>query len=376
MIQFIDLKAQRERLEADILRRIQGVLDHCQFIMGPEVAELEQRLAEYCGADHVITCASGTDALLLVLMAHGVGPGDAVLTTPFTFIATAEVISLLGATPVYVDVDPATYTLDPDALRRTLESFHQDARWKDLTPRGVIPVDLYGLPADYRRLNKIAAEHGLFMLEDGAQSFGGSVDGHMVGDITHAATTSFFPAKPLGCYGDGGAVMTNDGEFADVIRSLRVHGKGSHKYDNMRIGLNARLDTMQAAVLLGKMVVFAEEIELRNRIAARYDALLDGLDGVIRPHVPEGHRSAWAQYTIRLGERDRVQTALKAAGVPSVVYYPTPMHLQTAFADLGYRKGDLPESESAAAEVLSLPMYPYLPESDQEAVVRALRDVL
>lgn len=376
MIPFIDLKAQRDRIEPGMRQRIDCVLEHCAFIMGPEVAELEIRLAEYSSARHAIACSSGTDALLLALMAHGVKPGDAVFTTPFTFIATVEVISLLGATPVFVDIDPLTCNMSVEELQRSLATFAQDERFAHLQPRGIIVVDLYGLPADYPAINALAEEYGLFVLQDAAQSFGGAIHGRRSGSLAHAAGTSFFPAKPLGCYGDGGAVFTDDTAFADILSSLRVHGKGAHKYDNARIGLNARLDTIQAAVLLAKMDVFEEEIELRASIAARYNDMLGHLEGVQLPHVPEGHASAWAQYTIRIADRDRVQQELKQAGVPSVVYFPTPMHLQKAFSYLGCKVGDYPQSESAASDVLSLPMYPYLPEEHQDKVVRELQRII
>lgn len=373
MIPFIDLKAQQARIRQDVEKRLLTVLDHGKYIMGPEVAELEGRLSEFCGAKHAIGCSSGTDALLLSLMAHDVGPGDAVFTTPFTFIATAEVVSLLGATPVFVDIEPDTYNIDPDALQRSIDGLGSIEPLKNLTPRGIIPVDLFGLPADYERINAIADAKGLFVIEDAAQSFGGSTNGRRAGNLAHSAATSFFPAKPLGGYGDGGAVFTSDDDFADAMRSVRIHGKGTDKYDNVRVGLNARLDTMQAAVLLCKMDIFAEEIELRGKIAHRYNELLGAIDGVTTPEIPAGNVSAWAQYTIRVGQRDRVQAALKEAGVPTAIYYPKPLHLQTAYSNLGYTEGDLPVSEKAAGEVLSLPMHPYLAEADQDAVVEAVK---
>ncbi|TVM15338.1 aminotransferase DegT [Oceanidesulfovibrio indonesiensis] len=376
MLPFIDLKAQQDRIRQEVEQRILAVLDHGKYIMGPEVAELERRLAEFTGVKHAIGCSSGTDALLLSLMAHGVGPGDAVFTTPFTFIATAEVVSLLGATPVFVDIDPDTYNIDPASLQQTVDTLGSHDRFKNLTARGIIGVDLFGLPADYESLGAIAEDYGLFVLEDAAQSFGASTNGRRAGNLAHSAATSFFPAKPLGGYGDGGAVFTSDDEFADAMRSIRIHGKGADKYDNVRVGLNARLDTLQAAILLPKLDIFEEEIELRGHVAGRYNELLGAVDGVAVPEIPKGNISAWAQYTIRVPERDHVQAALKDAGVPTAIYYPKPLHLQTAYASLGYVEGDFPVSEQAAREVLSLPMHPYLSEKDQDTIAHAVKAAL
>ncbi len=376
MIPYIDLKAQYARIKDDVERRIQAVLDHGKFIMGPEVAELESALAAYSGVAHAVGCSSGTDALILALMAHGVGRGDLVFTTPFTFIATAEAISLVGATPVFVDIDPLTFNMDPLRLAEALVACRDDARFNSLTPRGIIPVDLFGQPADYDAINAIAAANGLFVIADAAQSYGGSFGGKAVGSLAASTATSFFPAKPLGCFGDGGAVLTDDADFAGKMQSLRVHGKGRDKYDNVRLGLNARLDTIQAAALLAKLVIFPEEMEARQRVAARYDGLIKGLAGVAAPVVREGCASAWAQYTVRVTDREALQAALKEAGIPTAIYYPLPLHLQGAFAGLGYGPGDFPASEAASREVLSLPMHPYLSEETQRSVVAALRQAL
>lgn len=382
MMPFIDLAAQFAKLEPAIRRRMDAVLAHGKFIMGPEVAELEAALAAFTGVDHCVSCASGTDALLLPLMAKGVGPGDAVFTTPFTFIATAEVVSLLGATPVFVDIDPATFNIDPASLARAVEALKArdpkahplPAGYEHLTPRAVVTVDLFGLPADADPLMDVAAAHGLFLLEDAAQGFGGVYKGRRAGALGHCGATSFFPAKPLGCYGDGGAVFTDDAELAAAMRSVRVHGQGSNKYDNVRVGLNARLDTLQAAILLAKLEGFPEELEARDRAATRYSAGLAGL--VETPVVPAGLRSAWAQYSALHDERDRIIAGLKDRGVPAMIYYPRPLHLQTAYAKLGYAEGAFPHSERAARRVFSLPMHPALSEADTDKVVAAVREAL
>lgn len=374
-MQFIDLAAQQERIREDLDRRINAVLAHGKYVMGPEVSELEQRLAVYVGVKHCIACASGTDALLLALMSQGVGPGDAVFTTPFTFIATAEAIALLGATPVFVDIDSRTFNIDPDKLEQTIDLVTRGAKLSpgmpdDLTPRGIIPVDLFGLPADYDRINAIAAEHGLFVLEDAAQSFGAEYKGRTACGLAPIAATSFFPAKPLGCYGDGGAVFTNDDTIAEVLRSLRVHGQGTSRYDNVRIGINGRLDTIQAAVLLAKLEVFPGEIERREEVARHYSGSLSNVVEV--PTVPAGCRSAWAQYTVRSDGRHELISKLKEAGIPAAIYYPKPLHLQTAFASLGYEPGSMPLAERAAARVFSLPMHGYLSREQAAKIAAAL----
>lgn len=376
MIPFIDLAAQFATREAAIRARMDAVLAHGKYIMGPEVRELEQRLAAYADTPHCVGCASGTDALLLPLMAEGVGPGDAVITTSFTFIATAEVISLLGARPVFVDIDPDTWNISPQAVEDCLAAWNPS--WG--RPRAIIAVDIFGLPADAAALARIADAHGLLLIEDAAQSFGGSLDGRRACSFGHYAATSFFPAKPLGCYGDGGAVFCADAERAARIDSLRVHGKGSDKYDNVRIGLNSRLDTLQAAILLAKLDHFDEEIAARQRVADTYGAALAPLGQAgVAQRIPVGATSAWAQYSLlaRSGEaRTAAQAALKAAGVPTAVYYPTPLHLQTAFAHLGHRPGDLPVCEDVCARIFSLPMHPYMPDGQAEAIANTVAAAL
>lgn len=369
-IPFVDLAAQRRRLGTRIEDAIRRVLDHGQYIMGPEVKTFETQLASFAGVKHAISCSSGTDALLLVLMAWGIKPGDAVFVPTFTFASTAEVVAILGASPVFCDVLPDSYNMDPASLEAAVAA----AKAAGLTPRAVIPVDLFGQPADYRRLTPIADAHGMAVLADGAQSFGASLDGRMVGAIGAACATSFFPAKPLGCYGDGGAVLTDDDALADVLRSLRVHGKGNHKYDNARIGMNGRLDTLQAAVLIEKLSIFADEVQARQRIARRYN---DGLrDQVVRvPEMIEGATSAWAQYTIQVEDaarRDALAAALKAAGVPTAVYYPLPLHQQTAYRGYPVPAAGLPVSEALSGTVLSLPMHPYLEEAVQDRIIAAI----
>lgn len=367
-IQFIDLQAQQQRIGEEIRSRIAGVLGHGKYIMGPEVQELEAALSGFVGAKHCISCASGTDALLMALMAYGVGPGDAIFTTPFTFIATAEVISLLGATPVFVDIDPNTYNIDPKKLRAGIEPFCRQSG--KLRARGIIPVDLFGLPADYDEIGQVAADFDLFVIEDGAQSFGAKYKDKRAGNLADIAATSFFPAKPLGCYGDGGAIFCNDDETADKLRSIRVHGKGGHKYDNVRIGLNGRLDTLQAAILLPKLAIYEDEIKLRNRVAARYTERLS--DFVTTPFVAVDSMSVWAQYSVRSEQRDEITARLKSNGIPSAIYYPKPLHMQSAFASLGYGEGSFPVSEAMAGQIFSLPMYPYLDKDDQDYIVQTI----
>ncbi len=372
-IEFVDLGAQRRRIGARMDEAIRRVVDHGRFILGPEVAELERQLAEFCGAKHALSCANGTDALGLALMAKGAGPGQAILVPSFTFAATAEVVAWFGATPIFVDVIADTFNMAPASLEAGIAT----ARRLGLTPAGVIPVDLFGLPADYDEILEIAAANGMWVLCDAAQSFGAAYKGRQVGTIGDLTTTSFFPAKPLGCYGDGGAVFLDDDATMAVLKSLRVHGQGSDKYDNVRIGMNARLDTMQAAVLLEKLAIFADEIAARDRIAARYNALLG--DVVTVPEVPAGLTSVWAQYTVRLPagcDRDALAARLKSAGIPTAVYYPKPLHTQTAYRDYPRAGNGLPVSEQLSAEVLSLPMHPYLDEATQERIVAALKDVI
>lgn len=381
-IPFIDLKSQFARLEPEIRRRMDAVLAHGRYIMGPEIEELEEKLAAFAGTRFCLSCSSGTDALLLPLMALGVGPGDAVLTSAYSFYATAEVIALLGATPVFVDIDPATYNLDPAALERAIHallrndpSLHPLPKgYESLTPRAIIPVDLFGLPADYAAIEAVASAHGLPIIEDAAQGFGGAVNGRRAGSFGLCAATSFFPAKPLGCYGDGGAIFTDDEALHEKLVSLRVHGQGSDKYENVAVGLNARLDTLQAAILLPKLEIFPEELELRQVAAARYTERLSGL--VETPVIPDGYFSAYAQYTVRTDRREQLMSGLSASGVPTMVYYRIPLHLQPVFAHLGYGEGDMPHSEKASREVVSLPMHPWLTEADAEAIGNAVRAVL
>jgi UDP-2-acetamido-2-deoxy-ribo-hexuluronate aminotransferase len=375
-MEFVDLKKQYERIKPRIHDRINEVLRHGKFIMGPEVGELENQLASFVGSKFCVSCANGTDALLLSLMARDIGSGDAVFTTPFTFIATAEVISLLGATPVFVDIDPDTFNIDPRKLQEAIESVKQGTgrsvgAARKLSPKGVITVDLFGLSADYDPINRIAKEHGLFVLEDAAQSLGGTYKGKKLGNVADIAATSFFPAKPLGCYGDGGAIFTNDEAMASRLRSLREHGKGSHKYDNVRIGINGRLDTLQAAILLPKLEIFDSEIKERQEVAARYSTALKDIVKV--PHVPDGLLSAWAQYAVVTDKRDLYLDKLKGLGIPTAVYYPRPLHLQTAFSHLGYRQGDFPVAEQTSDRIFSLPMYPYLDSSDQNKIIEAVK---
>ena len=382
-MQFIDLAAQQERIRERIEANIAAVLDHGKYIMGPEIQSLEEKLAQYVGVKRAISCASGTDALLLALMAYEIGPGDAIFTTPFTFIATGEVISLLGATPVFVDIDPRTFNLDPSKLEPAVQAVLDNQATDHplpqsgaaLVPRGIIAVDLFGLPADYDNLNAIAGRYGLFVLEDAAQSFGAEYKGKKACNLAQIGGTSFFPAKPLGCYGDGGMCFSDDDNLYEIMMSLRVHGKGTHKYDNVRIGMNGRMDTLQAAVLLAKFDIFPEEIELRQQVARRYSQLLNQQAEVQAPVVPGEMTSAWAQYSVLARDethRTQLQAKLKEAGIPTAIYYPKPLHLQTAFKSLGYKEGDFPISEDFSGRIFSLPMHPYLSNSDQEIIVRAL----
>lgn len=367
---FIDLKSQYARLKPRIDARIQQVLDHGQYILGPEVAELEGQLAEFAGARHVITCANGTDALSLALMAEGVTQGDAVFTPAFTFVATAEVVPPLGATPFFVDVLPGSFNMDPDSLQAGIA----EAKRMGLRPRVAIPVDLFGQPADYRAIHEICNQHDLLLIADAAQSFGASLDNRRVGTLGDSTTTSFFPAKPLGCYGDGGAVFTDDDDKADLLRSLRFHGKGSDKYDNVRLGINSRLDTLQAAILLEKLAVFPEEIESRNRIARRYGEQLLSVAKV--PELIAGASSVWAQYTIVVNDRDRVAAACKAEGIPTAIYYPIPLNRQTGYRHFPSVPGGAPVAEDLARRVISLPMHPFLDEEAQERIITVVCSAL
>jgi dTDP-4-amino-4,6-dideoxygalactose transaminase len=368
-VPFIDIGAQRRRLGKSIDEAVGRVLKHCQFINGPEVAELETRLAAFVGAKYVVSCASGTDALLMVLMAKGVGPGDAVLCPSFTFCATGESVALTGATPVFVDVDAASFNIDVASLKRGITT----AKRLGLKPKAVIAVDLFGQSADHDAIKAAAQAEGMFVLDDAAQSFGASYRGRRLGGFGTITATSFFPAKPLGCYGDGGAIFTDDADLADTLRSIRVHGQGSDKYDNVRLGLTGRLDTMQAAVLIEKLKIFEDEIAARNQVAERYARDLGNV--VTVPHIAAGNTSVWAQYTIRLphGDRDGFAAALKAEGVPTAIYYPKSMHQQTAYRHFPVADGGLPVSETLSSDVISLPMHPYLDEATQARVVKAVR---
>jgi dTDP-4-amino-4,6-dideoxygalactose transaminase len=372
MIPFIDVAAQRRRLGGAIDAAVARVLGHCQFILGPEVRTFEAELAAFCGARHAVTCASGTDALVLALRAMGIGPGDAVICPAFTFCATAEVAALVGATPVFVDVDAATFNIDANRIAGAIAA----AKSAGLTPKTVIPVDLFGLAADHTAIAAAAKAEGLFILDDAAQAFGATFNNRRLGTFGHATATSFFPAKPLGCYGDGGAVMTDDDAMADVLRSLRMHGQGADRYDNIRIGLASRLDTIQAAILIEKLKIFPDEIEARNRIARHYSEALS--DIVIVPKVPPGSTSVWAQYTIRVagGRRDRLAAALKAEGIPTAIYYPIPLHRQQAYKQYPVGEGGVAVSDRLAAEVISLPMHAYLDASTQDRIIDATRRAL
>jgi dTDP-4-amino-4,6-dideoxygalactose transaminase len=371
-IPFIDVAAQRRRLGAAIDEAVGRVLAHCQFLGGPEVVAFEKELAAFCGAKHAVSCSSGTDALVMVLMAEGVGLGDAVFCPAFTFCATAEAAALLGATPVLVDVQADTFNMDAASLKTAIAV----ARAKGLKPKMVIPVDLFGLPADHDAIAEIANAENLFVLDDAAQGFGGLYRGRKIGTFGQATATSFFPAKPLGCYGDGGAILTDDDDLVARLRSVRVHGGGSDKYDNVRLGLTARLDTVQAAVLIEKLKIFPDEIEARNRAAARYSAAL--ADVAIVPAVPEDYLSVWAQYTLRLkpGQREDFAKALAAEGVPTAIYYPKPLHRQTAYRHYPVADGGLPVTDRLAEEVISLPMHAYLDAATQDRIIGAVRRAL
>ena len=367
-IPFIDLKAQQARLRDRIDAAIARVLDHGQYILGPEVGLFEKELGAFTGAGHVVSCANGTDALTLVLLAEGIGPGDAVLVPSMTFVATVEPVVLCGATPVYVDIDSRSFNMSPAGL----QSAHARATRAGLRPRMVIPVDLYGLPADYGPIMEFTEAHGLIVVADAAQSMGARRGDERTGTMGHYTCTSFFPAKPLGCYGDGGAVFTDDADAAERLRSIRYHGKGVDKYDNVRVGLNSRLDTLQAAILREKLRILDDEMEARDRIAQRYTALLDGV--VETPTVPNSTRSAWAQYTIMTDQRDTLQVALKARGIPTAVYYPKSLHRQSAYSYGMVPEAGLPATNRAVTRILSLPMHPYLEEVVQDRIVDAVRE--
>ncbi|RVU36744.1 DegT/DnrJ/EryC1/StrS family aminotransferase [Hwanghaeella grinnelliae] len=364
-IPFVDLKTQLSRIRTDVDARIAKVLDHGRFIMGPEIKELEDRLSAHCGARHTISCSSGTDALLMAMMAIDIGPGDGVLVPAFTFPATAEVVQLLGATPVFVDIDPVTYNICPAAAARTLAELADEGK---VAAKAILAVDLYGLPAPYGALRSLADEHGLALIGDAAQSYGASTPDGRVGTLADITAVSFFPAKPLGCFGDGGALLTDNDEIAHRCASIRAHGKGDAKYDIVRIGLNARMDTMQAAILLSKLDIFDDELASRQKVAARYEQRLSNI--VKTPVVPEDVTSAWAQYTIRVDNRDSIVAALSEKGIPSMVYYPRPLHQQPAYEQ--FARSGLDQSEQASEQVLSLPFHPYLSGEDQERICDAV----
>jgi UDP-2-acetamido-2-deoxy-ribo-hexuluronate aminotransferase len=366
-VYFTGLERQRERLQHDITDRLGKVMAHGQFIMGPEVVEFETALKSYCGAKHAITVANGTDALQIALMATGIGPGDGVLVPSFTYTATAEVILILGAKPIFVDVNETTFNID----MKSLEAAHAAAKKQGHNPRAIIAVDLFGLPADWSALNDFAKLHDLVLIADAAQSFGAiNAHGKHVGTLAPITTASFFPAKPLGCYGDGGAIFTDDDDLAAIMKSIRVHGQGKEKYETVRVGMNSRLDTMQAAVLLSKISVFAEETKRRNQLADAYSERI--ANAVTVPVKPDGVISAWAQYTIRTDDRDKLQAHLKDHKVPTAIYYPKPMHLQTAYKAYGAGENSLPVSERLSRTVLSLPMNPYWDQQDLDIVCDAV----
>tara|TARA_Y100000591_G_scaffold293080_1_gene280737 strand:+ start:199 stop:1314 length:1116 start_codon:yes stop_codon:yes gene_type:complete len=366
---FIDLKKQQSKIREKIDKRIKSVLDHGKYIMGPEVFELEEKLSEYVDMKYCISCSSGTDALLIPLMAYGIGPGDAVITTPFTYIATAEVIALLGAKPIFVDIYESTYNLNPDGIEDAIK----DAKSKGLNAKAIIPVDLFGLPARYRLINEVAKKYDLMIIEDAAQGFGGEIREEKAGSFGDVACTSFFPAKPLGCYGDGGAVFTNDEELAHKMRSIRIHGSGSDKYENIRIGINGRIDTIQAAILLEKLSIFNDELISRNKIANYYSNNITS--NFYKPFIPKDYLSSWAQYSLLANsesERNEVMSILSNASIPCMIYYKLPLHLQTVFKKLGYGDGDFPISEKTSKQIFSIPMHPYLDNEKQNRIIEIL----
>ena len=366
-IQFIDLQAQRRRLGEPLNEAIMAAVQGGQWILGPQVRELEEQLAAFAGVKHCVSCANGTDALLIILRAWGIGPGDAVFVPAFTFAASAEVVALAGASPVFVDVFEDTYNMDPDSLEAAIAMVKRDGTLK---PRAVLPVDLFGQAADYRRIEPIARRHGLKLLCDTAQAFGATLDGRSTASIGDAAATSFFPAKPLGCYGDGGATFTNDDSLADLLRSIRMHGQGNDKYENIRVGVNSRLDTIQAAILIEKLKIFPDEIVARDAVARRYHERLGGSNHIRVPKVIAGGTSTWAQYTIQVSDRDKLQSDLTKQGIPTAVYYPIPLSRQNAYRH--HPAVPTPVSEGICGTVISLPMHPYLTEAVQSGIVTAV----
>jgi dTDP-4-amino-4,6-dideoxygalactose transaminase len=370
-MQFIDLGAQRERIRDRLRAAIDRVVDDGRYILGPEVTEFENQLAAYVGVKHVVACANGTDALLLPLYASGIGPGDAVFVPSFTFAATAEVVALAKAEPVFVDVDSDTYNIDIASLEAAIAMVKKEGR---LTPRAIIPVDLFGLGADYAAISEIAERENLLVIEDAAQAIGGSTGGRMCGSFGSVGATSFYPAKPLGCYGDGGAMFTNDDEMAAKLRSFAFHGKGETQYDNIHVGLNSRLDTLQAAILIEKLAILEDEMVARQAVAQRYRGALHNL--VKTAHVPEGSRSAWAQYAIETPYRDELKAHLQEQGIPTVIYYVKPLHQQVAYRHYPVAPGGLSVSEELPKRILCLPMHPYLTVEDQDRIVGAIRSFI
>ncbi len=368
-MKFLDLKTQQNRIRKPLEKRLSAILDHGAYIMGPEVYELEEKLADYCGVKHAISCSSGTDALLIPLMAWGIGPGDAVFTTPFTYVATAEVIALLGATPVFVDVYESTFNIDCEKLEITIQDTIKDGQ---LTPKAIIPVDLFGVPARYRVIEEIANKYGLKVIEDAAQSFGGSINNQKVGTFGDIAATSFYPAKPLGCYGDGGAIFTNNDDLADRCKAIRIHGTSSDKYNSEVIGLNGRLDSIQAAVLLEKLTIFDDELSMRNEVNDYYRQYLNNAQ-----YIPKNYHSAHALFSVTLGhnhKREEMIGRLHERKIPTVVYYKYPIQLMAGFKYLGYMHGDFPVSEHLSSTIVSLPMHPYLNHDDIDIIIETLID--
>jgi dTDP-4-amino-4,6-dideoxygalactose transaminase len=366
-IPFIDLQAQRRRIAAEIDRAVCAAVEGGQYVMGPQVRALEEQLAEYAGVKHCIACANGTDALMIVLRAWEIGPGDAVFVPAFTFAASAEVVALVGATPVFVDALEDTYNIDPKSLEAAIAMVRRDGKLK---PRAIMTVDLFGQAADYPAIESIVAREKLKLLVDTAQAFGATLDGRQTAAFGDAATTSFFPAKPLGCYGDGGATFTNDDALAELLRSIRVHGQGVDKYENVRIGVNSRLDTIQAAILIEKLKIFPDELEMRERVAQRYTDAFRRSNRIRPPHVIEDAQSSWAQYTIQVPDRDKLQQDLKAKGIPSAIYYPTPLSHQKGYAH--FPGVCTPVSDRLSKHVISLPMHPYLDQATQDRIIGAV----
>jgi UDP-2-acetamido-2-deoxy-ribo-hexuluronate aminotransferase len=368
-MKFLDLKKQQSQIRKPLEKRLNAILDHGKYIMGPEVHELEEKLADYCGVKHAISCSSGTDALLIPLMAWGIGPGDAVFTTPFTYVATAEVIALLGATPIFVDVYDLTFNIDCEKLEFAIQDTIKNGQ---LIPKAIIPVDLFGLPARYRLINDIAQKYNLKVIEDAAQSFGGSIGEKRVGTFGDVAATSFYPAKPLGCYGDGGAIFTNNNDLADQCKAIRIHGTSSDRYNSEVIGLNGRLDSIQAAVLLEKLTIFDKELDMRIKLSSYYRKYLNNAQ-----HIPENYHSANALFSITLGshkKREELVDRLNQFNIPNVIYYKYPIHLMKGFGYLNYQNGDFPISENLSQTIVSLPMHPYLSEAEIDLIIEAIKN--